>query len=35
MDGGSFVCVILKQDGGSLVDEHINTLHVAFKCSQV
>lgn len=35
MNRGSFVCVVLKQDGGPLVDEHIHTLHMAFKGSQV
>lgn len=35
MNGCSFVCVVLKQDGGSLVDEHIHTLHMAFEGSQV
>lgn len=35
MNGCSFVSVVLKQDGGSLVDEHVHTLHVAFKGSQV
>lgn len=35
MDGGALVSVVLDKDGGSLVDQYIYTLHVAFKSSQV
>lgn len=35
MNGSAFVSVVLDQDGGSLVNQNIHTLHVAFKSCQV
>jgi len=35
VNGRSLQGEVLHQDGGSLVDEDIHTLHMAFECGQV
>lgn len=35
MDRGPLQGVVLHQDGGPLVDQHVHTLHVALEGSQV
>lgn len=35
MDGGSLLGEVFDQDGGSLVDEDVHTLHVALEGGQV
>lgn len=35
MDGGAFERVVLHQDGGPLIDEHIHTFNMAFEGGQI